>query len=279
MISLTKKLVYGVAITGSIALAVPALLDARKPELERKTVERPADGSTNSIGLAQTGAEGEMSAPFESDALPEATIEANAATPSSETTPVDANATLDALARLERSLAKLDSFGGRSGFDRRRRALARDELGDSTSVAPEETPTSPRFIADRRDSETMALEQRAALEALQTFVAEMPMRGLLRGENDAVVMFGGRAVRVGDELIPDGAVLTAIDARGVLVDVLGKEVRLDIPPVITRPRVRDDTQTAGDGEAEQGPTGAAGAAAPKAEPATAQTAGKEAAQP
>ena len=269
-----KKIVYGSVLAGSFALLVPQLLDSGKAPSRPAPLELAADGvplqqvpppSNSQPSLAGFGVpdaaaaaatepvvedgvdEGIASAPDAAHAAPLAGVQA----PNASNPVASAAAAGGSLDRLREALAKLDAVDQNESIVRpnagRRNRVARREPSDEAATEP--TKPLPLELAPlRRDDEST--------DALNDYLAKQPLCGLIRGEHDSAAMFGGRVVRVGDRLTPGGARVTRFDARGVIVDLDGREVCVELPSI--QPRAKVKSGDLGDGSDGVKPDGGDG---------------------
>lgn len=243
MISTTKKIIYGGAIAGAFALALPALLEARHEAPQPERAERGADETSPAQPQRLDAGLGSVASPEH---------ERSAATPAAVH---DGATSADSLARLVGALERME---GSSSSNRRARIEASssgEELPEDPAVEPVPSLSAPDSLR-RVDELTREFEE---------FLERAPLIGLIRGAGGSSAMFGGRIVHVGDELLQGAATVLAIDAHSVRVELAGHEQRIELPAVQPRlPANSESTATKGSLEHAQ----AAGNSSAQSAPAT-----------
>ena len=199
------------------AVGVPRLVRQATAQRPSAPVDRPADDESSGDG----GGELVFADSFGASPAPRPTVVAPPQPPQTSVVPEGAppptNSTgatgATAADPLAASLARLEAFlprWGASSLD----LLARGESPVTTRGAAVETP--------------------AARGQLERYLAEAPLRGLLISDGERAALLGDRLVRPGDTLLGGVARVVAVDAGGLTLEVEGRALRVELPPLRAR---------------------------------------------
>ena len=273
MISKPKKLVYGLVLAGGLGTLVTQLLARSDAPTRPPPLDLPAEGAPAAPASSETASESPIASPSSpvvsltgdgAVAVSEPSTSASVADASEDSGPVGGS-----LGKLERALGTLRNFQP-STLHPALDQLAQPASSSSTAVL-EQPPANAQVALPALESpHPVHLERTsrsAPFEQLRALLADQPLCGILHGASGSAAMFGGRIVRVGDQLLPGDAVVRAIDAKGVLVAFQGEDMRIELPPFRPRPSLRPSEELSKSdvppsAATDQGSGSSAGAAAP-----------------
>lgn len=241
MISKQKKLVYALVLVGGLGMLVTQLVARGSQPTRPAPLDLPAEGTPAAPPSSEAPSEPQSSSHVSLAGDGGAAASDRSASDASSD---DSGAIGGSLSKLERALGTLRNFQPSTPHPALEQ-FTQAATASSTAVL-EHAPANAQVALPGLESPQLANLERssrpAPFEQLRVLLADQPLCGIMHGASGSAALFGGRIVRVGDQLLPGDAVVRAIDAKGVLVAFQGAELRLELPPFRPRPSFKPSDQ-------------------------------------